>query len=480
MTSPRSAATPPSSPAAPSLAAPGLRLAQAAIALWLVSLVLPGFQVDTRNQALFGFHVLLLGLPFGWMVLGFAVYANLFFLRAAYLMLQGRQPGASVVAMLGLAATLPFFRGVIRDEGSGTILPVASWGWGAALWLVALLLLAAAAALRAERVSARGIRAMLGSVLVALLMLAGLQGLQWSRANAQERSLYLSGGLAFTLAPRCGLPVTPVDAALLPPGSAVVLEADAELLELAGSRPWLSLPEPLRSATPGHAWVTMEAPEPGYIGVRLRVPASPERPVVQAKATPDGAVLRLRASAGGPVLYEQPLRILKTLSGLTTYCPMPSGPGPEGALKLSPDTQLLKALGQSSTSPRAVLKDEVARTPCNLGTQDLDGIQGLREWDGREVILQESVRTRAGFCSESYMALVYLSHPTAADEKDLSPAVQVFDRRTLRPLAIFNDRRSCRQARCPEAAPGTAQGVRIGDATVVVETRVGEVPATRR
>jgi len=479
MTSPRSAISPPSPPSAPSTPAPGLRLAQVAIALWLVSLVLPGFLVDTRSQPLLGFHVLLMGLPFGWMVLGFAVYANLFFARAAYLMLQGRQLGVSVVAMLGLAATLPFFRGVMRDEGSGTLLPVASWGWGTALWLVALLLLAAAAALRAERLSTAGVRALLGSTLVALLLLGGLQGLQWSRANAQERSLYLSGGLAFTLAPRCGLPVTQVDRSLLPAGSAVVLDIDPELAKPSGPRPWLSLPEVLRSATPGQAWVTMEPPEPGYIGVRLRLPAAPERPVVQARATPDGAVLSLQAGAGGPVLYEQPLRILKTLSGQTTYCPLPSGPGPEGALKISPDTELLKALGPPLAHVRARLQDEVARTPCNLGTQDVDGIAGLREWDGREVILQESVRTRAGFCSASYIALVYLSQPTAGNDTDLSPAVQVFDRRTLRPLAVFNDRRTCMQARCPEAAAGTAQGVRIGDADVVVETRVGEAMAKR-
>lgn len=479
MTQPRAAATPFTPSSAPSGPAAGLRLAQAAIALWLVSLVLPGFVVDTRSEAMPGIYVLMLGLPFGWMVLGFAAYANLFFFRAAYLMLKGRQPGASVVAMLGLAATLPLFRGVMRDEGSGAILPVASWGWGAVLWLVALLLLAAAAALRADRLGTRGLRALLAALLVILVALGTLHGLQWSRANVQERSLYLSPGLAFTFAPRCGLPVTLVDGPLLPPGSAVVLDIDPELAKPSGTRPWLTLPPELRSATPGHAWVTLQSPDPGQIGVKLRLPTGPERPVVQAKATPSGAVLRLLASANGPVLYDQPLRILTTLSGQTTYCPLPSGPGPEGALQISPDTQLLKALGQSPTLARARLKNETARTPCNLGTQDLDGIEGLREWDGRQAILQESVRTRAGFCSESYIALVYLSHPTAGNDKDFSPAVQVYDRRTLQPLAGFNDRRICKQARCPEAAPGTAQGVRIGDAELVVETLVGEVAAKR-
>jgi hypothetical protein len=441
MTSHRSATSSPSPPSAASTPAPGLRLAQVAIGLWVVSLALPGFLVDTRSQPLIGWHVLLMGLPFGWMVLGFAAYANLFFARAAYLMLQGRAPGASVLAMLGLAATLPLFRGVMRDEGSGTILPVASWGWGAALWLVALLLLAAAAAQRAGRLSTAGVRALLGTTLAALILLGGLQALQWSRANVQERNLYLSGGLAFTLAPRCGVPVTRVDRSLLPAGSGIVLDIDPELAKPSGPRPALGLPELLRSATPGQVWVTMEPPAPGYIGVRQRLPAGPERPVVQARATPDGAVLRLLAGANGPVLYEQPLRMIKTLSGQTTYCPLPSGPGPEGALKISPATELLKALGPPPVNARARLQDEVALTPCNVGTQDLDGIEGLRQWDGREVILQESVRTRAGFCSASYIALVYLSQPTAGNDSDLSPAVQVFDRRTLQPLAMFNDRR---------------------------------------
>ena len=109
--------------------------------MWCVSLLLPGFRVETQAASVPGIYVLLLGLAFGWMVMGFAVYANLFFLRAAWVMHTGRLPEGSVVLVLLLAATLPLFRGPLRDEGSSAIAPVSSWGWGAVLWVIALLLI---------------------------------------------------------------------------------------------------------------------------------------------------------------------------------------------------------------------------------------------------------------------------------------------------------------------------------------------------
>lgn len=447
--------------------------------LWGISLALPGFLPDTHGHALPGVYVLLLGLPFGWMVMGFAAYANLFFLRAAWLMLRGRQPRASIVAMLVLAATVPLFRGVMRDEGSGAILPTASWGWGAVLWGAALVLLATAAAVHAGRIRACGLRLLAGAGLVLLAALFGLHAWQWSRANLQERSLYLSPGLAFTLAPRCGVGLVPVSAPLLPPGSAVVLDIDPELAKPTGRRPELVLPMRLRQVRPGDAWRVLEDDPSMALTVQQRVPLGPEVPVVQARATADGAVLRLLASAQGRVLYEQPLRRLTTLSGRSVYCPMLTSPGHDGALRQGPDTELLKAIGTPRGSAPARLKEEVASMPCPVGTQDLDGIEGLREWDGRQVLLPASIRSRASFCSESYIALAYLGQQTTAPDRELSPVVTVFDRHSLRLLAWFNDRQTCRQGRCPEAPPGTATGVRIGDRQSAVITRSGEFVAQR-
>jgi hypothetical protein len=126
----------------------------AAVGLWLVSLALPGFIVQGRTEVWNGGNILWLGLLFGWAVLGFAVYANLFFVPVAIRLFLGKRPTIAVGLMLVLAATLPFFRGVIADEGSGAVLPVVSWGWGAVLWIVAIVLLALAAAVRAGRAAA--------------------------------------------------------------------------------------------------------------------------------------------------------------------------------------------------------------------------------------------------------------------------------------------------------------------------------------
>jgi hypothetical protein len=171
------------------------RLALASCVLWLASLALPAFMVDSRAESMLGGVVLLTGLLFGW-----SAYANIFFAVAAMTLLSGGRPRRSVLAMLAFGATLPIFKGVIRDEGSGTILPVVSWGWGAVIWILALLLLATAAAIRARLVSLAVARTLVGLMLVSFAAIVSLHFYQRAAANFQERSLYLSSGLAFTRA----------------------------------------------------------------------------------------------------------------------------------------------------------------------------------------------------------------------------------------------------------------------------------------
>ncbi|MFB9242403.1 hypothetical protein IV454_16170 [Massilia antarctica] len=456
------------------------RLTYAACALWLVSLALPGFMVDSRAEPLFGGMILLLGPLFGWAVGGWAVYANIFFLVAAVALFLGRRPRGSVLTMLALAATLPLFEGVIRDEGSGTILPVVGWGWGAVLWIFSLIVLTTAAATRTQLLSLLGASVVLGLLLVSLVATAGFHLNQRSAANSQERSLYLSGGMAFTRVPPCDLPLTSVDAPLLPSNAIVALDVDPELVNAAGSTPYLWLPKLPNYQNSDSAWVTFSDPVVSSGEVMVRVAISPDRPVLQARKTQQGAVLRLLSRPSGPVLYEQKLKVTSTLGGTRLYCPMSTRSFT--GLRVGYDTNVLRAVGQEEYGAprREKLVEEDARIPCNLSAEDKDGTEGLRDWDGRQVILQpESVRSRPGFCSDTYIVLTYISDHSAGGLKDLSPIAQVFDRKTLRPLAAFNDRRVCPTVHCEEAPRVTARGVRVSDAQIIIETTSGDLVATR-
>lgn len=458
----------------------GKCLTYAACAIWLVSLALPGFMVDSRAEAWFGGAILLFGLLFGWAVHGWAAYANIFFVVAAFALLSGRRPRGSVITMLAFGATLPLFKGVIRDEGSGAILPVASWGWGAVLWIFSLVLLAAAAASRAQLLTLTGTRVVLGLLLVGLVSIGGIRFTQRSAANSQERNLYLSSGMAFTRASMCGVPLATINAPLLPRDAIVSLEVDPELASPSGGKPYLWLPRLLNYQEGNFAWITFHDPTISSSEVKVRVATSSDRPVLQARRSEQGAVLRLLSRPSGSVLYEQELRVSSTVAGRRLYCPLSTQSGVTG-LPFGYDTNLLRAVGQEPQPPqRETLVEEVARVPCSLGADDKDGIKGLREWDGRQAILQpESVRSRIGFCSDSYIVLTYISEYSATSVTDLSPVAQVFDRKTLRPLATFNDRRPCPKAQCPEAPRELATGARISDAEVVIETTGGSLTAKR-
>ncbi|MES2937140.1 MAG: hypothetical protein V4864_05640 [Pseudomonadota bacterium] len=451
----------------------------AALACWGLSLLLPGFMVDTRAAPWFGGAILLMGLLFGWMVQGWAVYANLFFAVAAIALMRGRTPRLSIIAMLALAATLPLYRGVIQDEGSGTILPVASWGWGALLWLASLVLLATATALRRGLLSPAGARNVAFSLGACLFAAVVLHVYQRSFANDQERAVYLSPSMIFTKASFCGVALTPVAAPVVPPGTIVRLDVDPQLRE-PGSSPYLWLPKLSNDQQGGFSWVSWQDLSVSSVHVKVQMDAAPGGPQVEARKTADGAVVRVLAAPGGRILYEQRLRATTGVNGHRIYCPMSTQFGFKG-LQIGYDTQLLRALGEGSqASRREISRDEVARTPCDPGAQDLDGVQGLQLWDGRKVILQpESIRTRKGFCSDSYVVLVYVSDHSAAGVPDMSPVAQVFDRRTLRPLAVFNDRRVCPHPRCAEAPRDLATGVRIADMRLVVESGAGDLAATR-
>jgi hypothetical protein len=109
-----------------------------ALVMWLLSLVLPSFSVGPESTVWLGGKVLLYGLGFGWLCSGWAAYANVFFLVAAVRLFLGKAPTVSTLLMVVFAATLPLFKGVPRDEGTGVVLFVSNWGAGLWVWLTAL------------------------------------------------------------------------------------------------------------------------------------------------------------------------------------------------------------------------------------------------------------------------------------------------------------------------------------------------------
>jgi len=454
-------------------------LSRAACAGWLLSLALPAFMVNPNDQPLLGLQVLLIGLLFGWYVGGWAAYANIFFAVAVILLLSGRRARYTIVAMLALAATIPFFRGAIIEEGSGTLEPVVSWGWGAVLWVLSLVLLGIAAGFRGGLFLPAGAKRLSG-LLLACLALVGAPGIyQRLMANEQERASTLAPGMAFTMEAPCGVALTTADAPRLPPGTVVTLDIDPALVK-PGAEPVLTLPTLFHYQEGAVAWITHHDPAAPGSDVKLRIAATPLPAVLQARKTPEGAVLRLLRQRAGPVLYEQRLKATTSIGGRARYCPLPAGSG-KNAAKLGYDIELLRAAGQAPASPSpAKLADEIGRIPCSLGEDDEDGVAGLRSWDGRQVILQPaSIRTRPGFCSASYIVLTYVSEHSASGPSDLSPVGMVYDRKTLRPLASFNDGRVCRSGRCPEAPRDLVTGFRLSGKELVLETAAGDLVAQR-
>lgn len=457
------------------------RLTYAACAAWACSLALPGFLVEAGEQVWFGVVVLQFGLLLGWAVGGWAVYANLFFVKAAYGLLFDRRPGLSVLAMLALAATLPLFQGVIHSRATMQVLPVLSWGWGAIAWMFSLLLLATAAAIRARLLAPRGARRVLSGLLAGLLLVGGLHLHHLHAASDLERDSYLPPGMAFTLEPLCGVALTQVGAPYLAPGTIVALDIDPDLRAVAGAS-GLALPKLANYQQDGFAWVTHRDPATLGEQVRIRMPARADYPVLEVRKSEQGAVIRLREHPAGRHLYEQRLKAMSGVHGGARYCPVPAAAslaGPHGGYH----TQLMRALGQEPAPGQQgamPLAREAARIPCSLGSTDTDGVKGLRNWDGRQVILHPaSRRSRPGFCSDSYIALVDVDQRPAAHFGYMSASVQLFDRKTLRPLGSFSNGRRCPQGECRDAPPGHVTGVRIADDRITVETGAGELIAHR-
>jgi hypothetical protein len=77
------------------------------------------------------------------------------------------------------------------------------------------------------------------------------------------------------------------------------------------------------------------------------------------------------------------------------------------------------------------LQTEIARKPCDVGQQNIDSVERLREWDGRQIILGYGFE-QVGFCSKSYIATFKVQGYWDMSV-DLRGDVQVFDRHSLLP-----------------------------------------------
>ncbi len=264
----------------------------------------------------------------------------------------------------------------------------------------------------------------------------------------------------------------------MPPDEMVTLDVDDALKSPGSGAPYLHLPRFVNFQEQGFHWRIYDDPIISSGHVKLRALARPGRFILQARPTDQGAVVRLVNTESGQTLYEQQLRTTSR-GRYPRHCPYDTSQW--RGLKKGYDTAVLRAVGQEprESIPSKVLAPEVARSACSLGGADVDGLRGLRAWDGRLVVLYpESVRTRVGFCSDTYIALVYVSI-RSPDPMDLSPAVQLFNRKTMEPIASFNDRRPCLRGRCEEAPKAIVKGVRIENNSVVVETDRGDLQASR-
>ncbi len=129
-------------------------LTTAALVFWLCSLPLICISTYVEKYQILGFQILAMGW-LGPLTGVFAWYANIFFLFAVWRLFSGRLVAFSpVLAVLISLDTFRFDRYVL-DEGGGSV-AVYGYGWGAALWFLALFVLLIAAGARSRELPNKG------------------------------------------------------------------------------------------------------------------------------------------------------------------------------------------------------------------------------------------------------------------------------------------------------------------------------------
>lgn len=273
----------------------------------------------------YGILILPIGLLFGWAVMGWAVYANPLFFLILDRVKKNKSAGVPIFLVLLLVGTLPFFSGTADDISRH---PVEAWGWGALVWITALFLAASASGIQQRWLTLRQAGFGLGGL---WCLAIALHTYQWTIASAQEREIYLSGGMAITVVPLCGVPLTWPKGAYIGPNQIPEVDVDPALNAVKHpSVPFLTLE---RYQSDGFTWITYGGPYAlNSVTVKVRHPAQPRDFTLLAKATPQGAMIRLVQQATGKALYEQSLRTILPADRFSSreYCPQARGAKTKG------------------------------------------------------------------------------------------------------------------------------------------------------
>jgi len=453
-------------------------LAITSLCLWFFSLFFPGFKYGFGGETLNGIYILLFGIPFGWMSKGWAVYANLFFISVFFKVISEKKPVWSVLFMVGFAATLPLCNEILVNENGG-MSPVTAWGWGAIIWIEALILMTCAALLQKGILNARGLG--LSGVLV-FVVFSGAYQLhlrQLQEANDQEKTLFLSGKMAFMALDPCGVELNWPEGQMIQSNATLGVYMDAQITKPEKGTPHLYLPMPDNyiEIQDDREWMVY-GQHKGY-GIRVLRAKQNNYPVLEAKATQDGAIIRL-INEKKEVLFEQPLKI-KSLGARSYYCPLDSQyekSYPQGKLADGVDSALKIVLGFNGSpkqmEKKSVISDELAEERCGFHLIRLkDGkLHGVM--DGRNVIIDYSwFEDYTEFCSDHYVALARVTE-AAKNDSSLGGSVFLFDRKTLRPIVRFTSQPRNGSDKFSFLSSNKLQSVRISQSSMLVQTEIGQ------
>lgn len=428
------------------------RISSFSFVLWLLSLALPGFTLDGNpSKEVYGLLILIEGVLLGWLTGVFAAYANIFYLYAAASVTKNEAPVKSVVIMVCLAATTVFVRRILVDEGGGTAL-ITSWGWGAILWGISLLLLVVSVLTQTCRLSNQSVVWMLGAIGVILLSIFWLNRYQWSIANVQDRSAYLAPSMAFSATKLCEVPVTLVAKSLVPAEDRVSVDSSMDVF-LKNYTQW-SGPALSHFEKNGYEWVYRNRAPDLEIGRKVADDAKPPRFLLRAVPQESGHQIQLVDKSSEQIVYEQ--RIVNGSFRSTNHCP--SAHGDLGYLQT-----IRKAAGQDQadayfTGPR---QTEEGRTLCSAEYQ-MPYVEGRRE--------------PVKYCSEHYIAIWY---PVKDPKDTIYLSALILDKKSLALVDRFSSYIKCPSEDCLIASTNEIVGFRVDEERFYVLTTGGELVANR-
>lgn len=419
-----------------------------AVIAWVFSLMLPGFWLHGRESPVSGFEILFLGTLFGWLG-GPAAYANIVFFYVVRKAYSGKSAPYAVVIMLGLMATVAAFNGMPQNEGGGNA-PLQSWGWGAIIWASSLIVAVAASV--AAAVSSSGstlgrvlVVVLVGSIPIAVTIVAGIRSSQWEIANEQDRAVFLPPLSAFTVAELCRAPFVDVPSPIIPQGELIAIHIDQALKSREGAPYFPELPNLGGVVTEGELTYVVYDKVPGWAGavVRAQVSAKPARYLLRAENVEGGAMMRILNTETREVLYEQPLALRREgdrHGGLMAYCPDFYVSPSSGAIGVRQVLEKLVTPSAPVPAPAVIVIPETSNLQCDTSSPRW-GAHGRNwvEWDGRMIDLNTSAYLdRPGFCSSNYAALVQVRlADIAGAARVFHGEVLLFDRASLRPIGLL-------------------------------------------